>query len=203
MKRILFVCSHPYSGSSGLCDALNRHPRIQGYNIASRAPYTSVQSLIALTEQSHKLTNRAAIYMDELLSNHQLSTKIAYQTCKFIYVIREPENVLTQLVINNKIKPEFACRTYLFRLRRLCEMAKRTNGVLLTWDDLKSSKGLDLIEEYLDLRQKIQFDPLLLQPYSRKLNSDNIGIKRLEYAEEAYQKYLYWLKSQTKLTFVR
>ena len=110
---------------------------------------------------------------------------------------------MSHLVLNDKIKPEFAIRKYLFRLRRLCEMAKRTDGILLTWEDLSAGKGMDLIENYLDLRQKLPFDPLLLQPYSRRFNSDFLANKRLVEVEESYQRYLYWLKSQTKLIFVK
>lgn len=203
MKRILFVCSHHYSGSGGLCDALNRHPRIQGYNFGSKTPYRSPENLIMLTNHKHKLNNRAAIYMDELLENQQFSTKSAYQACKFIYVLRDPEDVLSYLVNNNKIKPEFAIRSYLFRIRRLCEMSKRTGGVLLTWEDMRASKGIDLIENYLELKQNIPYNPLLLQPYSRKYNSGLIGLENLKVVEESYQKYLYWLKTQTKLVYVK
>lgn len=201
MKRILFVCSHYYSGSTGLCAALDANPRIQGYNFNSHNTYTTPLNLISLTDQPHKLKNKAAIYMDELLENHQLQTKQAYKTCKFIYVVREPEHVLAYLVGNQKIKPEFASRYYLFRLRRLCEMAKRTGGVLLTWNDLESSRGLNIIEDYLGLREPIAFSDYFSKPYAKKYNSDLIGSARLSIAEDAYQRYLYWLKNQTSLNY--
>lgn len=200
MKKILFVCSHAYSGSSGLFNALNRHPRIQGYNFGSKNSYTSPQSLMYLTEQSHKCTNRAAIYMDELLKNHELSTKSVYGICKFIYVLREPEIVLSYLIKQERMKPEFAARGYLFRIRRICEMAKRSDGILLTWNDLIASKGIDLIENYLQINQKIPFDELFLRPYARQYGS--VDSKLLQKTEDAYQKYLYWLKTQTKLQYL-
>lgn len=200
MKKILFVCSHLYSGSSGLCDALNRHPRIQGYNFASKNSYTSPHSLMYLTDQIHKCTNKAAIYMDELLKNHQLSTKSAYGICKFIYVLREPEVVLSYLIKQERIKPEFAVRNYLFRIRRMCEMSKRSGGILLTWNDLTARKGIDLIEDYLELKQKIPYDEVLLRPYARQYGL--IDSKLLQKTEDAYQKYLYWIKTETKLKYL-
>lgn len=201
MKRILFVCSHFYSGSTGLCAALDANPRIQNYNFGSLNTYSTPFNLISLADQRHKLKNKAAIYMDELLENHQLQTKHAYKTCQFIYVIREPENVLSYLIGGQKIKAEFASRYYLFRLRRLCEMAKRTGGVLLTWDDLQASRGLNMIEDYLGLREPIQISNYFLKSYSRKFNTDLIGRDRLSAAEDAYQRYLFWLKNCTSLNY--
>lgn len=201
MKRILFVCSHFYSGSTALCAALDNNPRIQNYSFGQLNTYSTPFNLISLTDQHHKLQNKAAIYMDELLENYQLQTKHAYKTCKFIYVVREPENVLSYLINSQKIKPEFASKYYLFRLRRLCEMAKRTGGVLLTWDDLKASRGLNMIESYLNLREPVNFTESYLNSYSKKFNTDLIGKARLSAAEDAYQRYLFWLKNYTSLNY--
>lgn len=154
-------------------------------------------TLLALTDQPHKLPNRSAIYMDELLSNHQLCTKVAYKECAFVYVVREPGPVLNFMVGNDKLKPSFAIRKYLYRLRRLCEMAKRTPGaVLLTWDDLAVGRGLNLIEEYLGLRQPILYDPKLLAPFRRTFATALIDPVLVKSTEDAYQRYLYFLKSQ-------
>jgi len=197
MKKVLFVCSHLHSGSSALCDALNHHPRIQGYNLAVRSPYVGPPNLLTLTEQHHKLDNRSAIYMDELLHNHHLSTKAAYKECKFIYIVREPAAVLNLLIGNEKMKPSFAVRHYTYRLRRLCEMAKRTPGaVLLTWDDLIENRGISLIEDYLNLRQPIVYDPASLAPFKRTYSTDLVGLQVRSKVEDTYQRYLYYLKSQ-------
>lgn len=199
MKKILFVCSHLYSGSGALCEALNHHPRIQGYSLAARSPYVSPQNLISLTELHHKMNNRSAIYMDELLYNHHFTVSAAYKECNFVYVVREPSPVLGYMVANEKKKPEFAARYYLFRLRRMCEMAKRSGGVLLTWEDMQTGRGIPLIEDYLNLRQPIPYDPLLLGPYRRTFNMDSVKPTLLAETESTYEKYLYWLKSQTHL----
>lgn len=197
MKKILFVCSHLYSGSSALYDALNRHPKIQGYNLADRSPYSGPLNLLTLTEQHHKLDNRSAIYMDKLLYNHHLSTKTAYKECKFIYVVREPTAVLNLLVGNDKMKQSFAVRYYTYRLRRLCEMAKRTPGaVLLTWNDLIENRGIDLIEEYLNLKQPISYDPALLAPFKRTYPIDLVDLQLRTKSDDAFQRYLYYLKNQ-------
>lgn len=197
MKKILFVCSHLNSGSSALCDALNHHSRIQGYKLAARSPYAGPSNLLTLTEQHHKLSNRSAIYMDEILYNHHLSTKVAYKECSFVYVVREPTVVLNLLVGNEKMKPSFAVRYYTYRLRRLCEMAKRTPGaILLTWDDLVENRGISLIQDYLSLKQPISFDPLSLSPFKRSYSNDLLGLQVRSEVDDTYQRYLYYLKNQ-------
>ena len=195
MKKIVFICSHPYSGSSALYEAMNHHPRIQGFKLNNS--YLNPINLLDLTNRSHKLSNRSAIYMDELLYNRSFYTNIAYAKCQFVYVIREPESVLGFLIANEKKKPTFAAREYTFRLRRICEMARKTPGaVLLTWNDLISGDGIDLIENYLGLKEPIFYDPALLAPYKRTFNSDLIGSKLLSETQDAYEKYLYFLKNQ-------
>lgn len=197
MKKIVLVCSHLYSGSSVLCDALNNHPRIQGFQFGKQNPYTSPLGLLNLSNKPHKMNNRSAIYMDELLKNQELSTKAAYKNCKFIYVVREPGPVLDFMVSNDRIKPIFAARYYSFRLRRLCEMAKRTPGaVLVTWEDLLTTRFLPMIEDYLELKQSINYDPQCLSSLQRTFSSDLVGASLRSDAESSHEKYLYFLKSQ-------
>ena len=198
MKKIVFVCSHLQSGSRGLCNALDLHPRIQMYDSTT---YQSSDNLILLTKQHHKLNNRSAIYMNELIHNHQLCTKAAYANCKFIYVIRSPEITIGNLVEKEEMKLPFAIRYYTYRLRRICEMAKRTPGaVLLTWDDLNAGRGINLIDEYLELKQGIIYDPMFLDQF-REENDVRIKLEEKNKLEETYQKYLYWLKTNTLLRF--
>lgn len=201
MRKILFVCSHLYSGSSALYEALNHHPKIQGFRSITSNSYPDAASLIALSNYPHKLSNRSAIYMDELLGNRSFYVKEAYSKCSFIYVIREPEVPVSFLIANEKKKPSFAVRQYAFRLRRLCEMAKRTPGaVLLTWQNLIDGKGMDLIQDYLKLKDPIEFDPNLLSIYNRAFSTNIIGVDLLEKVQDSYERYLYFLKSQKLVT---
>ena len=195
LKKILFICSHLHSGSNLLFECLNLHPRIQGYKFATIAPYSNPLNLINLSTQKHKLNNRSSIHMDELLYNHQLSIRCAYKECKFIYVVKEPTQVLNCLISIDKMNPLFAARYYTYRLRRLCEMAKRTsNAVLLTGDDLLSNRGMNLIEEYLGLKQNIEFKSNLL--IQKSFSNNLIPLNLRSSTENAYQKYLFFLKNQ-------
>ena len=198
MKKIVFVCSHLQSGSAALCGVMNLHPRIQLYDTST---YHSAMDLIALTKQPHKMNNRSSIYMNELLFNYELCTKAAYTNCKFIYLIRSPEIVLGNLVEQQDMKLPCAIRYYTYRLRRLCEMAKRTPGaVLLTWDDLNANRGINLIDEYLELKQEIIYDSVFLDNF-REENNVKIKLEVKNSVEDTYQKYLYWLKTNTLLKF--
>jgi hypothetical protein len=196
MKRIVFVCSHLYSGSGALCEAMNGHPRIQSFSVGDRRPYTGPEHLLSLAAMRHKRNDRSAVYLDQLLFNTSLSTRAAYSACKFVYVVREPAPTLHFLVANEKRKPSYAVRYYLFRLRRLCEMAKRTGGVLLTWEDLATGRCAGMVQEYLGLREPIPYDPALLAPYTRTFSTGLVAPALLAETENTYEKYLYFLKRQ-------
>ena len=194
MKKIVFVVSHLYSGSTALCMAMDLHPRIQIGNLIQGRDYTHPMHLIELSEQPHKFPNRAAIYLEELLYNHQFCVRAAYGVCKFIYVVREPESVLNFMMGLGGVKnPEFASRAYLFRLRRMCEMAKRSGGVLLTFEDLMEGR-VERVPEYLGLKVALPYDVTMLAGYQRKFSSTLCPYPMLTKAQDTYEKYLYFLK---------
>jgi hypothetical protein len=189
MKKVCFIASHLMSGSSTLFEMLDHNPRVQGFR--SSRPYYDMPTIMALTKHPHKLNTQAAIFVDELLYNYWLQTKDAYRYCKFIYVVRPPEGVLGELVAQKLYKPQQACDYYCYRLRRMCEMAKRTPGaVLLTYEDIVTGRGLPLIEEYLGLKQRIDLMPVRSAP-TRPISYD-----LLQRAERAHSHYLSYLFSQ-------
>lgn len=191
MKNILFIVSHLGSGSNFLFDALNKNPRIQG--IRTNTPYSHPDSLDVLTSTSHKTDNSAAIYMDELLYNFVFSCPQLYRECKFIYFVREARPTLNKIVsipsLNQKYEPEYASKYYRYRLRRMCEMAKRTpDAPFLTFDDLISKKKNLLIEQYLNLKDPIEV-PEIKDDYS-----DAVDIDVIKNAQESYDRYFYYFK---------
>lgn len=196
MKKIVFICSHQYSGSEILYQSLNRHPRIQGYKGQVLGNYSSGLQLLTLTKQNHKCQNRSAIYMDEILFNFQISSKDAYKYCKFIYVLRKPEIPINFLIYKDRKKPSFAVLYYKFRVRRLCEMAKRTPGaIFLTYEQLCAGEGMDLIKEYLDLPTDIEFNPKEMEAVNRGFGTDLLGLNHRLEVERTYERYLYFLRN--------
>jgi hypothetical protein len=160
-------------------------------------PYTSPLTYSHLVNQRHKLNTNAAIWMDELMFNHLLCTEAFYYgVAKFIYVIREPFPTINGIVSHHKYSPEAAVRYYCYRLRRLCEMAKRTPGaVLLTWDDLLTGRLDGEVEDYLNLKTPIQKLPEWYNSYRQEF-PDVVPTDLREWAEDSYERHLFFLKNQ-------
>lgn len=196
MKKLIFVCSHLHSGSSELCKILSEHPKIQYCNNFEKQTYSNPVDMFQATSSSHKMKNKSAIYLDHLLYNYQLSIKSAYSYCRFIYLVRSPEPVINLLISNDTMSFDQAVRHYTYRLRRLCEMFKNTpDAVLLTWEDLKSGDFKSKIENYLSLSPPIEITQENISKfYEYESFSNQFDLSDVE---NKYQKYLYFLKSQS------
>jgi hypothetical protein len=157
MKKVCFVVSHLGSGSIDLVDILNKNPKCEIKE--SSTQYENPSSLGWLFASGHKCRDSSAIYGDHLLFNMSISYKRFYEFCKFIYVIRPARASLNEIATlqDTKYKQADAARYYRFRLRRICEMAKRTpDAVLVTWDDLAKGSAFSIIEEYLGLSKQLK-----------------------------------------------
>lgn len=184
MNTVLFVVSHFGSGSDSLVSALNANPRVQFWDM--QITYSHPLDLSFLLGQEHKLKNSAAIYADHLLINPIFSCKPLYKLCNFIYVVRDAKSSLNCMTQRTG---KHAAMYYRYRLRRICEMAKRTPGaVLLTYDELQSGKGLDLIEEYLQLKTPLS------KPQPSSIENDDFDVKTCNECQDIYERYLYYLK---------
>lgn len=179
MKQVAFVVSHLGSDSGLFCESLDKNPRVQWFK--SNVIYDHISTVEKLVDKPHKLKNAAAIWLDELLYNFNFSSKYLYSCCKFIYVIRPPKPTLSCI-------GEGFVNYYTYRLRRICEMARCTPGaVLLTWDDLVAGR-LDLVENYLNLKEKID-------PIQGIVPTKSVQWSILDNAQQSYEKYLYYLKN--------
>jgi hypothetical protein len=191
MKKVCFIVSHLGSGSTDLIDILNKNPKCQINQ--SKAQYDSVNSLEWMFFTDHKCRDSSAIYGDHILYNMSLSCKRLYDFCKFIYVIRPARATLNEIITlqDLKYKEEFAARYYRFRLRRICEMAKRTPGsVLVTWDDLSKGTCFSVIEKYLGLTTQLKPEHF---NFLASVN-DKFSEKLILQCEDAYERYFYYLQ---------
>lgn len=189
MKRVLLLISHYCSGSDLLYRSLETHPRIQGFR---QGIYDNRLSLVNLVSQPHKEDTSAAIYMDELLLNSSITDKRIYPECRYIFVIRDAKDTLNELVVTKKYTPIHAANYYLMRLRRMYSIAKQQpDSVLLTFDDLESGRGGDIIADYLELDR-----PITIMP-ATSLKLDNMIDLKL--VEEMSYGYEYWLHNLKKL----
>ena len=73
-----------HSGCDVIYESLNRTKKTQGFNYSEKNYYQSPLNFLSLTHENHKLHDSSALYMDVLNFNQQLSTKTAYEYCKFI-----------------------------------------------------------------------------------------------------------------------
>jgi hypothetical protein len=187
MKKVCFVVSHLGSGSSELVESLNRNPRCEIHS--TRVQYSSPDSLNWMFSRGHKMRNSSAVYGDHLLFNASLSCRKLYEFCKFIYVIR-PARQSLEGIMSSGYGEEEASRYYRFRLRRICEMAKRTpSAVIATWDDLARGEVLKSIESYVGLSSPLEGLNLSEgTPCAMKESA-------VEQCQDAYERYHYFLKS--------
>lgn len=188
MKKVCFIISHHGSGSFDLVNILNQNPKCDINS--SQYSYDNPQDLNWMFLKNHKCRDNSAVYGDHLLYNMSFSCKKLYNYCKFIYVIRPPRASLNEMISMN-YQQEYAARYYRYRLRRICEMAKKTpDSVLVTWEDLVKG-SFSVIENLLGLKEKL---------YSKNhhfITKETNSFKEslVSECEDAYERYYYYLKN--------
>src|SRR5581483_5279814 len=154
MKRIILVVSHLGAGGTSLCYSLAQSRTVEWVQdgIIYDDPIEAVESILVT---KHKYSNIVGLYVNEVLYNYQISHKKIYETCEIVYLIREPR---TSIRVMKPKDAEFALDYYIFRLRRIYEMAKQTKGaVFLRWEDLVSKRGMTLLTNKFYLPDNTQF----------------------------------------------
>jgi len=192
MKKVCFIVSHLGSGSDDLVRIINDNPACTIYNSQNR--YDSPESLNWMFSSPHKRRDNSAIYGDHLLYNPSMSHKSFFNFCKFIYVIRPARPSLNSIIsTQGKIYSEnYAANYYRFRLRRICEMARKTpRALFLSWDDLASGRAFSTIEEYLGLN-----DPIKVSHEDFVADySDSVRESIVKESQDAYERYYYYLNN--------
>lgn len=191
MKKIVFIISHLGSGSSSLINSLNENPRCLIYE--SKNNYEHPESIELLTKY-HKLSNfSCAVYGDHILYNHSIIHNDFYNYFKFIYIIRSPKESLNIILKKHRYSKNGAYNYYRFRLRRMCEMAKKTkNFILFNYEQLFDKKNIDKINNYLDL-----LEPIQIKNDEKELKNE-FSNKVLIKSQDCYEKYYYYLSNLYK-----
>lgn len=192
MKRALFLNSHLGSGSRVLCNILESHSRIQNFN--QILSYNNPESVLALTSLPHKCHHIGAIYLDEILHNHTITSREIYKLVDSIFLIRNPLETLSE------IGPDMgwaqSSRYYQLRLDRLVSIARQSkSGIVLTYEDLNKDSTWDLLNNFLKLR-----------PLIEKVDFTESEIKEIAYefihpCQKSYNKNLEILRSFSHLRF--
>lgn len=148
----LFIATHLGSGASMLCDSLSRHGLCA--HARPRTAYKHASDLLKMKEARPV----SKIYFDKLVWNFQFCCPSLYTQCKFIYVVREAKPTLSHLIKHKGYSTQGAYLYYTYRLRRLCEMAKKTpDAMLLTFDDIASTRAFTDLQTNLGLRKSLEF----------------------------------------------
>lgn len=185
MKKVCFVVSHLGSGSGSLVSSLNANPRCEIRESGAR--YDGASSVRWLFRMGHKCRDASAVYGDHLLFNATISSRRLYGMFGFIFVIRPARHSLNE-ILKCGYSEAGASSYYRFRLRRICEIARRSPGsVLLTWDDLAKERSLRIIEEHLGLAAPLAL-PTLDCPASESCSEATV-----QDCQSAYDRYFYYL----------
>jgi hypothetical protein len=192
VKRVLLAVSHLGSGSLQLLSLLNHNPRVQFANTqTSIRDYTDLQ---AITSSPHKMNSLAAMYAMEINHNFQLGPKNIAPHAHYLFVLRRPEPSIGLMVQNGVYRPHEAAMYYCYRLRRMCEIAKRVGtGMLLTYEDLESGEYVTPLSKFLGLKEEAEFDPKVFQAM-RPTSKTSLG-RDEAWCEDCYERHLYYLKS--------
>lgn len=185
MKKVCFVVSHLGSGSSSLVSSLNANPRCEIRETGAR--YEGASSVRWLFRLGHKCRDAGAVYGDHLLFNSSLASRDLYGGFRFVFVLRPARRSLNE-ILKMGYGEAGASSYYRFRLRRMCEIARRSPGsVLLTWDDLAKDSSLRIIEGYLGLSE-----PLHL-PVLNEDGPETCSERTVEECQRAYDRYYHYL----------
>lgn len=187
MKGVLFLSTHIGSGYDDLFNALDTHPRIDGFK--SDMSYDHYDKIEALVSNPHKYNKSNSIWMDLLLHNHSFTCKAIMSICKFVYLMREPRESLSAIIATGQYDAERAARYYRYRLSGLCEYAVRSGGYVLTHDRLKELAGLEV---HLGLKHgslsEIPRAVSLKEAVS--LKSETVPAALLEECDRSYEQHL-------------
>ena len=171
---------------------LDKNPRVQF--IQAHVIIQNYMDIGAITSMSHKMNSVAAMFALELTANYQLGSKISLPHVHHLFVVRQPDPVLNFLVANGIYNQTSAAMYYCYRLRRICEIAKRAKyGMLLTFDDIQSGAYTTPIKSFLGLKDDVSHIPAVFD----HLKSANNVIKKdiLEWCRDCYERHLFFLRS--------
>lgn len=191
LKRVLISVTHLASGSLPLMGLLNTNPRVQF--IQTNPIINNYPDLKATLNMPHKMNSVAAMFALDINYNYQLSSSVYLPHAHYLFVIRPPDQVLNVLTSNGLYGHDQAANYYCFRLRRMCEIAKRVkHGMLLTYEEIIRGDHVEHLTDFLTLRESVlhsseNFDHLTMSKNTFKKET-------LEWCRDCYERHLFFLK---------
>mgnify|MGYP003420846787 FL=1 len=193
LKRVLFSVTHLASGSLPLLGLLNLNPRVQF--VPTNPVIHDYTDLQALTGLPHKMNSVAAMFAFEINFNYQFGSKQSIPHAHHLFVVRPPDPTLNLLVASGLYSLDDAARYYCFRLRRICEIAKRVRqGMLLTYDDIQRGEYVGKLKSFLGLKDDPRHVPEAFD-YLKPSVINEFDSKTLDWCRDCYERHLFFLKS--------
>jgi hypothetical protein len=195
MKKIILINTHLCSGSEALYWSLSKNPFIQGCrNINIEKKYYTNLDLLTISSNKHKLDSKKSLYLDEVLFNHVLSTKIDYTKCIVINFIRSPKDTLESMLHFKRINPIFALRYYQYRLNRIYQISKVAKKcVFLKFESIEKEE-INYLNNLTDLDLNIKKE--YFEGFKKGFKKDTIPKELLEEGDKCYERYHYLLTKQ-------
>lgn len=192
VKRVLLSVTHLASGSLQLLSLLNHNPRVQFTN--TQTPIRDYTDLQAVTSIPHKMNSVASMYAIEINHNFQLGPRTSIPHAHHLFLIRRPDPSIGMMVEHGVYRQHEAAMYYCYRLRRICEIAKRTkSGMFLTYEDLESGDYVRPLTKFLELKDDVEFDQKVFESLKP---SNPVDLGRDEsWCRDCYERHLYYLKS--------
>jgi len=156
IHRQVFIATHMGSGGSMLMDMILANRKAGRIRREPTQVYADPTTLLLFQRSAAILRPHARVFLDRLTLNHELLNSNFYDLCDYIYLVRDAEGTLNSLVESGKFTPQAALRYYSFRLRRLCELAKKTpRKIVISWDQLVDKSCLPAVKSFLGMKELI------------------------------------------------
>jgi hypothetical protein len=118
--------------------------------------------------------------------NQTVSSPALYEAAGFLYVVREPAAALAHLM-GRGYGEHGAVRYYTYRLRRLCEMARRTPaGLVVTFEAVATRRADEAIKRFVGVKEL----PSTYRPAVPPVLSEAVTAR----PRAAYERYLTYLR---------
>ena len=135
-----------------------------------------------LTAHRHKNENASAIWLDEVLHNHQFTCKPILEHVSPIFVLREPRGTLAEILWRH---PEYdaqrAADYYRYRISGLCEYAHRSPHPFVV---VYGEMNLNGIEGFLGVKEPVE-RPVPIAP-----DVSDLPLSIIEECEACYELHL-------------
>lgn len=185
MLSNLIVVTHPGAGGDQLFHTVCTCPLVASVRSAD-IQYHRLDTLADSWRVAALSRPQARWCADMTLRNTQFCGRQLYPLCRFVFLVREPEEALKRAVAEGAWRAGSAARQYRFRLRRMAEMAAENAGsLLLTHADLASGVGARAVREWMGVKH-------MTNTYRGEPNVDADPVSRaaVRGARMRYERYL-------------